>query len=181
MNSGNRQSMNQTYPYDVIVVLGAAVWTGGNASPALMRRTMHAITAYQEGLAPYILGSGGLGKHPPSEATAIAEICQQHRIPQSALLSEGHSTSTIENAVFSAGILSEIGAKNLLIVTDRYHLPRTLMCFRALGFNCTGSGPDWQSSPMPMRHRAWALIHEAGALAWYAVRLKFHPDFRKPL
>ncbi len=36
--------------YDVIVVLGAAVWPGGQPSPALQRRILHAVDLLAAGL-----------------------------------------------------------------------------------------------------------------------------------
>jgi vancomycin permeability regulator SanA len=46
--------------YDVIVVLGAAVWPGGQPSPTLQRRTLHAVDLLQRGYATYLLVTGGL-------------------------------------------------------------------------------------------------------------------------
>ena len=55
--------------YDVIVVLGAAVWPGGQPSPALQRRVMHAVDLMQRGYAAYLLVTGGMGQYPPTEAS----------------------------------------------------------------------------------------------------------------
>ena len=49
--------------YDVIVVLGAAVWPGAQPSPALQRRILHAVDLLQRGYAAHLLVTGGVGKY----------------------------------------------------------------------------------------------------------------------
>ncbi len=46
---------------DAIIVLGAAVWPGGRASPALAARMQHAIALYRAGYAAHLILSGGVG------------------------------------------------------------------------------------------------------------------------
>ncbi|EFL89897.1 YdcF family protein [Ahrensia sp. R2A130] len=153
-----------------IVVLGAAVWKDGRASPALERRTRHAIALHQQGLAPILVLSGGLGRHPPTEAKAMAEICMGEGVPQAALLLEGRSTNTFENVAFSAALLREKRVNSVLVVSDAYHLPRAKMCFRYLGFIATGSaavaGP---TTPWYRTARYW--LREIVAIPYYRLSL----------
>ena len=69
--------------YDVIVVLGAAVWPGGQPSPALQRRILHAVDLWQQGYAVYLLVTGGVGKYPPAEAAVMQRLAVAHGIPPS--------------------------------------------------------------------------------------------------
>ena len=153
-----------TEKHDAIVVLGAAVWANETPSPTLMRRTKHAIELYHRGAAPLLVLSGGLGKHPPSEAEAMARLCRAANVPQSALLLEDRSTSTIENATFSLRFLPNGKDARILVVSDRYHLPRAAMIFRKLGCkHVATSGPPrgkvvpwWRGPLMPVREAvAW--------------------------
>ena len=81
----------------VAVVLGAAVWSGGRPSPTLARRADHAIALYHTGQIDAILGCGGLGKHPPTEAQVIGDLCRASGIPDSVLHTEDRSMTTREN------------------------------------------------------------------------------------
>src|SRR3954467_9182911 len=59
-----RQSdVDEAHAADVIVVLGAAEYRG-RPSPVLEARLNHALYLYLQGLAPYILTTGGAGGDP---------------------------------------------------------------------------------------------------------------------
>ena len=47
---------------DAIVVLGAAVWKGGKASPTLRRRAVHGAFLLRRNEARFLVGSGGVGR-----------------------------------------------------------------------------------------------------------------------
>ncbi|MBK6006662.1 YdcF family protein [Ramlibacter ginsenosidimutans] len=47
---------------------------------------------------------------------------------------ETQSTNTLENAVYSACLVSGMGVKRIALVTDPYHMPRASYLFRAAGF-----------------------------------------------
>ena len=59
----------------VALVLGAAVWPGGRPSPTLRRRALKAAALWHEGQVRAIIGCGGVGRHPPSEAEVIRALC----------------------------------------------------------------------------------------------------------
>jgi len=113
--------------YDEIVVLGCGVWSGGQASPALVRRTHHAVELWRAGKAPRIVFTGGVGDHPPSEAEAAADIARGLGVPASAMVLEQASTSTEENARFAAEQLGR--DRRVLVVTDSYHVFRSQRVF----------------------------------------------------
>src|SRR5215467_5275333 len=80
--------------YDVIVVLGAAVWPGEQPSPALQRRVLHAVDLLQRGYAAYLLVTGGVGKYPPAEAVVMQRLAVAHGILPQHILCEDQATST---------------------------------------------------------------------------------------
>ncbi|MEM8645512.1 MAG: YdcF family protein [Pseudomonadota bacterium] len=164
--------MRFEHPYDAIVVLGAAVWPGEQPSPSLKRRTLHAVEQHKAGKAPRILGSGGLGKHPPTEAEMIARICLAEGVLPDAILREDRSTSTLENVAFSARILQDVGARSVLVVTDSYHLRRAVMCFRHFGFECAGSAPSRGKAGTKLHKWIWFHIRELAALPYYYLKLR---------
>jgi uncharacterized SAM-binding protein YcdF (DUF218 family) len=127
----------------IAVVLGAAVWPGERPSPTLSRRALHAVTLYQRGEVDAILGCGGIGRCPPSEAEVIRRLCRAAGVPDSALITEELSTTTRENLLNAKPILDRLGA-GAVIVTDRYHAPRARLVARQIGLSATISCPDWR-------------------------------------
>src|SRR5215468_4984484 len=155
--------------YDVIVVLGAAVWPDEQPSPALQRRVLHAVDLLQRGYAAYLLVTGGVGKYPPAEAAVMQRLAVAHGILPQYILCEDQATSTFTSALRCYDILRQRGWSRVLVVTDRYHLPRTLFAFRSCGLRAAGSAVPGK----PARHlwqRWYYYLREGLALPWYLVR-----------
>ncbi|MDD9908971.1 MAG: YdcF family protein [Ahrensia sp.] len=154
-----------------LVVLGAAVWSGGVASPTLRRRTIHAARLYKEGAARLVVLSGGLGKHAPEEAHVMADICIEEGVSRDVLVLEAQSTSTFENVAFSAIELEKRGIEQVIVVTDAYHIPRARMCFRHLGYRVAGSAPDHNIATTRFYRRLYHWLRELAALPWYRLTM----------
>jgi len=127
----------------VAVVLGAAVWPGGLPSPTLARRVALAVDLYRAGRVDRVLGCGGIGRHAPSEAAVIARLCQAAGLPEAAVLQEDQSTTTRENLLNAQAILTAIGAREVVIVTDPYHAPRARLIARQIGLRASTACPGW--------------------------------------
>lgn len=119
-----RSAMGQ---YDAIIVLGARVLEGGTATGSLRRRTERAVELWQAGVAPRIVFTGGFRGDRPSEASIAASIARGRGVPDSAVLMEELSTSTLENA---RGARELVGPVRVLVVTDTYHVLRAELVFR---------------------------------------------------
>lgn len=158
-------------PHDVIVVLGCALATGGRPTRALRRRVSHAVGQWRRGAAPWLMLCGGVVRHPPTEAEAMAALAREAGVPAAALLLERRSCSTWENAACAKRLMREHGWTRALLVTDRVHLPRAVVTFRRAGVRVAASGAPgaWREEPPARAVRA--LAREAAALAWYAIRL----------
>lgn len=147
---------------DALVVLGAAVQEDGSPSPVLERRIRHAIELYHAGRARHLLLCGGTRSAAPTEASVMRAIALAHGVPAEHILVEPRSTCTLENAVHGIRILRTRGFRRAIVVTDRYHLLRSVLTFRALGMRASGSAVPGPRPPL----RAW--LREAVALPWYA-------------
>ncbi|HEY7492510.1 MAG TPA: YdcF family protein [Candidatus Tectomicrobia bacterium] len=162
-------------PCDVIIVLGAAVWPGEQPSPALRWRTAHAVHLLRAGRGRMLLDSGGLGKHPPAEASLMQQLALEAGVPAACVLVEDQATSTFQSAIYCTRILHQHDWSTALVVTDRYHLPRALLTFRSLGIQVLGSAPP-RSRYSRRRWKRWYYpIREILAYIWYIlliVRLK---------
>jgi uncharacterized SAM-binding protein YcdF (DUF218 family) len=78
-----------------------------------------------------LLSGGGDGER--SEAAAMRAVALAEGAPEAALLLEAASRNTFENALESARLLRALGAATVILVSDRYHLPRARLQFRRAG------------------------------------------------
>jgi uncharacterized SAM-binding protein YcdF (DUF218 family) len=112
--------------WDAIVVAGCRVDPGGVPSPALRERTELAVRLWEQGWAPALAFTGGVGEHPPSEARAAADLAIALGVPAEVIVLEQDSTSTEENARFLA---EHRGYERILLVSDAYHVFRARQVF----------------------------------------------------
>jgi uncharacterized SAM-binding protein YcdF (DUF218 family) len=135
---------SESAPPDAVVVLGAQVLASGSPSPSLRRRVEHGVEVWRETGAGALLVSGGTGEAPMSEAAAMRHLALDLDVPAGRIVVEDRSTSTLEHAVEAAALAGKHGWRRLVIVTDRFHLPRALFLFRRLGLAVAGD-------PVPTR------------------------------
>jgi len=138
-----RPSKNQDY----IIVNGSWI-KNGKVTPLLAGRVNRAIKFYNEqkkaGRPPKLIFSGGKGSDESrTEAQAMAEYAENKGIPQTDILLEAKSTSTIENMRLSKKIMDE-KSKNkpykAIYATSGYHLLRTGIYARKAGLKISGIG-----------------------------------------
>jgi uncharacterized SAM-binding protein YcdF (DUF218 family) len=120
---------DRAQPADVIVVLGSRVYRSGQPGPSLMRRAKWAVELYKKGIAPVIICSGGLGPYLPTEAEAACDLAQSLGVPESAIILETQARSTEETSLYVAEIMRGRGWSSAVVVSDGYHLARTVMLF----------------------------------------------------
>jgi len=124
----------------VIVVMGAAVWEGGQASNAMRRRIEGALLSARHSPGALFLLSGGVGIHPPSEACVMAQLLQEAGIPGERILLDELATDTlqsVQNCVSMIRSLPDYG--EVILCTDIYHIPRCRWLFKLYGVS-TRSG-----------------------------------------
>ena len=145
--------------FDVIVVLGGP-------EGAMRRRTEHAVRLVRRGLAPNLILSGGIVRR-RAECEVMRGIAIGAGVAPDRLVLEPHSRNTLENAVGSRAVMARRGWTRALVVTDRMHLPRALLSFRAAGVQAKGSGaPPAAAGSFPLA--LYRSGYEALGLAWYA-------------
>lgn len=160
---------DESRPADAILVLGSAVWPGGEPSPSLRARTERAIALYRSGVASHLILSGGLGRIPPPEAEVMRRLVLAADIPESALVVDDQSGSTLESVSRAAPIMRERGWHILLIVSDPFHLLRAVTMARDTGIKAYGV-PALESPTHTIPHlRFYYTLREAFALLWYIV------------
>lgn len=116
-----------------IVILGAAVWEGGVPSPTLMRRSGFAAELYFDGHFDRVIPSGGLGRHPPSEAAVMRDILVAKGIPEDRIILDESAKTTIDTARFLGEWIRTHPDWRIEVVTDGYHALRTRIALGAYG------------------------------------------------
>lgn len=160
-------TMPPEVPRRAIVILGAAVWPGEQASPTLQRRVNRAIALWQPG--DIVVPSGGLGQHPPTEAEVMRRLLRAAGIPDTQIRPEDRSISTLTNARLSAPLLTD--AAEVIVVTDGYHCLRARLAFSRVGLDVTTISAD-PAHPRPRRSHVWRqTLREAFALPLYLLRI----------
>lgn len=155
--------------YDVIIVLGASVWPGGKPSETMRRRVAHAVQLMQRGVAPMLVLTGGLGRYPPAEAVVMQQLAVLQGLSTACLLLEDQAACTFDSAVLCTALLRQHGWQRALVVTDRYHMPRTLLAFWSCGTYARGSAAP--RPPARRWRRRWAsYLREIPATLWYGWR-----------
>jgi uncharacterized SAM-binding protein YcdF (DUF218 family) len=137
----------------VALVLGAAVWADG-PSPTLRRRTMQAAAEFHAGRVDHLIGCGGLGRHPPTEAAAIHHMLLAAQVPADRIRIEDKSTNTLENICFALPILASLGSSDIVIVTDWYHAPRARLIARRLGLRVRSTSPPLAGASLSQQARS---------------------------
>lgn len=154
----------------VALILGCAVWPGGEPSPTLRRRTLHAARLFLDGEVELLVPCGGVGRHPPAEAEAMRRLLVEAGVPDTAVHPEGQSRSTLENLLLARPILRRLGARRAVIVTDRTHAPRARLIARRLGIDASSSSPSLRGARLrPMLRQA---LREAPAILVALWRLR---------
>ncbi len=156
----------------MLVVLGSRLRPGGAPGPAMMRRVRLAAALLRSERADAVLASGGPAGAQPTEAEVMRAMLIAQGVPEALILVEPRSRNTFENAWFSAGILAGRGARPVIVVTDRYHLPRALLAFRIAGLRATGAGTAWEGRGRPGR-RLLAVLREIVAVPALLLRAAF--------
>lgn len=160
-----QRELNSAERYDAIVVLGARVHPDGNASATLIRRVHRGADLVQQGLAPRLILSGGKVGSDVSEARAALPHALSRGVPEDVITLEEASTSTETNASEVARILD--ANARVLIVTDAFHVLRSVRLFRAHFRHVEGIG-----TLGGLRSRMRGALREAFVLVAYLAQGK---------
>jgi uncharacterized SAM-binding protein YcdF (DUF218 family) len=165
-------------PAQVIVVLGGSIASpsGAHSSSRLVDssdRLLVALRLYHAGKAPLILCSGGdvrlFGQAArPPEAQVMSDMLQEWDVPKDAILIEGGSENTRQNATMSYEKLAPRGIRKILLVTSAMHMPRASAVFRKAGFEVIPAPADfrtgWQRDVLGLLPNGESLGHSQQAV-----------------
>lgn len=122
---------------DYLVVLGCGIWSDGRPTLALINRLDKAVEYYTENPHVSIIVSGGQGPDEPiPEAEAMARYLMDAGIPETSIIKETGSTSTMENFKFSR-VMMRPGLEEpvrIVFITSDFHVLRARILAKRNGF-----------------------------------------------
>lgn len=147
-------------PVDAILVLGAAQWNG-EPSPVLRARLDHAVALYEQGYAPRIAVTGGVGDGDEYSEAGVAErYLLEQGIPTTSILLEDRGRSSLQSIRGAADLLAAQGLSRVLLVSDPPHMLRILRMAEAAGLQAYGSPATTSPSVGSMSAQARFLLRE---------------------
>ena len=123
---------------DCIIILGAGIW-GDKPSPMLEDRLLEGIKLYQNNVSSKIIMSGDHGQEEYDEVNIMKNYAIQKGVPSEDIFMDHAGFSTYESIYRARDIFQ---AKKIVIVTQKYHLYRTLYIANKLGLEAYGVGSD---------------------------------------
>lgn len=121
------------------VVFGAGLWRDGSPTPVLRDRVATAADLFFAGKAQRLLMSGGRDGPSYDEPGAMRLYAISLGVPEQAILLDYAGHRSYDTCYRARHIF---GLQDAVLVTQRFHLPRTLFLCRALGLNAAGVEAD---------------------------------------
>jgi len=137
---------------DVIVVLGGGTDPQQYPRPMVEvngagDRMIYAARLYKDGMADKMILSGGTidwqGEAETTPAKDMADLMVFMGIPEDAMILQGGSVNTAEDAEFSTTIIKENNWQKVVLVTSALHMPRSVELFKKLGIEVIPAPTDY--------------------------------------
>ncbi len=150
----------------VAVVFGAGYWPSGALSMVLKDRLDAAIDLYHDGKVQKLLFSGDNRFVDYNEPAKMLEYALMQGVPRSDIVLDYAGRRTYDTCYRARDIFR---VHDVVLVTQRYHLPRALNTCRALGLKAVGYIADRQA--YPRRDLVWYWLRETVALwrSWWDI------------
>jgi uncharacterized SAM-binding protein YcdF (DUF218 family) len=127
----NGAETDHAAPADVILVLGCNVYAPeGGPSPCMRARASHAAALYHQGLAHWVIPTGGPTDQGPTEAAVLTTVLEGADVPAAAIVPEDRALNTIQNIANSKVIMQARGWHTAILVTEPFHINRASLIAR---------------------------------------------------
>ena len=124
---------------DCIIVLGASVKHGNTPSLMLADRLDKSVEVYNTGVAPKVIMSGDHGGKYYNEVQVMKDYAITKGVPSEDIFMDHAGFSTYDTMYRAKEVF---GAKKVIIVTQKYHLYRSVYVARKLGLDAYGVATD---------------------------------------
>ena len=131
----------QLQDVDCVIVLGCQVKSDGTPSHMLEDRLKRGIALYDLGVAPKVLMSGDHGTKGYDEVNAMKKYAMDAGLPTADVFMDHAGFSTYETVYRAKEIFQ---AKKVVVVTQTYHLYRTMYIAQQLGMEVYGVSAEYR-------------------------------------
>lgn len=155
-----------------VLVLGASVYSNKYMSAMLEDRAKAALEIYQKGKAKKILVSGDNRSDDYNEVIVVQKYLLEQGVPKQDIYLDYAGFDTYDSLYRARDIFK---VKNIIIVTQGFHLPRALYIARSLGIDAVGFKVDSRK----YQNIEYNILREklANIKAFFDVVLKAKPTF----
>ena len=129
------RAIDKVPPKKVAIVLGAKVYPSGALSSVLKGRVDAAIELYAAGKVKKLLMTGDNGTRRYDEVTAMKRYALEHGVPDADIVRDYAGFRTFDSCYRARHIF---GVTNAVIVTQDFHMPRSLYLARTCGIDAVG-------------------------------------------
>lgn len=156
-------------PHEVAIVFGAGVRPDGSLGAPLADRVLTAVQLYRSGKVRKLLMSGDNGSASYNEPQAMLDYALAHGVPRRDVVLDFAGFHTYETCYRARAVFD---VQRAVLVTQRYHLARSIFTCQGLGIDVVGVPADRQL----YRRRLWYRMREqvSRAVAFLRVRIT-HP------
>ena len=165
-HTGSRDRAQQA---DAIITLGARVEQSGQAGPDLRVRTLHAVRLFEQGMAPYLICTGGYHNDRLSAASVARELAVEQGVPADRILLADGAMTTREDAASTRELMVERGWQTAILVSHPLHLERARFLFEGQGITVYTSPTSTNLAAILWRTRAWLTAREAVGMLWFVM------------
>ncbi len=150
---------------DAAVVLGGGVWGPHTPSPDLRRRLDAAARLYEKHETKMIAVTGGTRRFNTYESEIGGWYLRRKGIPASDIITEHKTLNTAEQVLYVKDVLMDsLKMKNVVIVSDNWHLPRALLMCKWEHIRAKGYASDYR---MSMQSELFWRTREAAGIQIY--------------
>lgn len=132
-------SLDEAQPAEAVMVLGALVYPDGGVSMMVEDRLETAYDLYRSGKAKKILITGDHGQIDYDEVNTMRRYLEEKGVPPEDLFMDHAGFDTYDSMYRARDVFQ---ARDVIVVTQRFHLPRALWIAGRLGLNPQGVVAD---------------------------------------
>jgi len=134
-------SVTNAPPKPVAIVFGAGLWRDGSPTPVLRDRVRTAAELYFAGRVQKLLMSGDNSTIYHNEPAAMRQFALELGVPDEDIVLDYAGHRTYDTCLRARAIF---GATDVLLVTQKFHLPRAIFTCNMLGVAGVGVDADRQ-------------------------------------
>lgn len=133
------QSLAELPAFETALVLGASVLPSHEPSPVLAQRIAAATELYQSGKVKKLLMSGDNSQENYDEVSVMRDTALALGVPEENILLDTAGVRTFDSCLRAR---DQFGLRQVIVVTQKFHLPRALYICDQLGMEVLGYAAD---------------------------------------